>query len=128
MVINGAYHSKRDPIREVGSCLYPQPRDAAQKKSRHDVPKAGGKWLFLIEATHRDCTMHLPNPIHPDRLSAAERRGEACRLLATGLLRLRQRESDDRDRDDRSRAVPESSLPLSADRSGHATRRNRRTA
>ena len=59
--------------------------------------------------------MHLPNPLHPSHLSAAERRAEVCRLLALGLLRLRQRESDDR-----SRAVPESSLPIPADRSGHA--------
>ena len=67
--------------------------------------------------------MHLPNPRHPSHLSAAERRGEVCRLLATGLLRLRQR-----NRDDRSRAVPESSLPIPADRSGHANQRTRRIA
>ena len=32
------------------------------------------------------------NPIHPDHLTAKERLGEVCRLLALGLLRLRARD------------------------------------
>jgi hypothetical protein len=56
------------------------------------------------------------NPLHPNMLSAAERRIELCRLLASGLLRLRYQQSDDR-----SRELRESLLPMSPGRSGHAT-------
>lgn len=37
--------------------------------------------------------MKRPNPLPPDRMSAAERRAELCGLLALGLIRLRQREN-----------------------------------
>ena len=67
--------------------------------------------------------MHLPNPLHPDHLSATERRAEVCTILALGLLRLRANRSDDR-----SRPVPESSLPISPVQSGHAIPQTRRTA
>jgi hypothetical protein len=63
------------------------------------------------------------NPLHPSHLSAAERRAEVCTILATGLLRLRARQSDDR-----SCPVPESSLPITQHQSGHANPTNRRTA
>ena len=29
-----------------------------------------------------------PNPLHPDRMSPAERRAELCRILAAGLIRM----------------------------------------
>ena len=80
-----------------------------------DVPKAGAKWLFLIEATHRDCAMHLPNPLHPSRLSPAERRSEVCAILARGLLRLHARTWDTV-----SGQTGDCSLPYPADQSGHA--------
>lgn len=67
--------------------------------------------------------MHLPNLLHPNRLSAAERHQEVCRLLAAGVLRLNHRQSDER-----SGALPESSLPFPPDRSGHANPTKRRTA
>ena len=34
-----------------------------------------------------------PNPLHPDRMSPAERRAELCRILAAGLIRLRAAKS-----------------------------------
>ena len=88
-----------------------------------DVPKAGAKWLFLIEATHRDCAMHLPNPLHPSRLSSAERRAEVCAILARGLLRLHARAWDDPS--DRNGDFP---LHSPADQSGHATPTHKETA
>ena len=36
--------------------------------------------------------MNRSNALPPDRLSAAERRAELCRLLALGLVRLKARE------------------------------------
>jgi len=33
--------------------------------------------------------MHLPNPLHPGRMTAAERRAELCAILARGIVRLR---------------------------------------
>ena len=37
--------------------------------------------------------MKRPNPLQPDRMTAAERRAELCALLALGLVRLRLREA-----------------------------------
>ncbi len=37
--------------------------------------------------------MQLPNPIDPERLSAAERLDEIAEILAAGLMRLRARKS-----------------------------------
>jgi hypothetical protein len=37
--------------------------------------------------------MQLPNPIDPERLSAAERLDEIADILAAGLMRLRARKS-----------------------------------
>lgn len=37
--------------------------------------------------------MKRPNPLHPDRMMAHERRAELCGLLAVGLARLHQREN-----------------------------------
>ncbi len=65
----------------------------------------------------------LMNPLHSDRLSAAERRTEVCAILAAGLLRLQARRSDGR-----SRHMPESSLPITQHQSGNANPNTRRTA
>lgn len=56
-----------------------------------------------------------PNPLHPDRMAAHERRAELCRLLAAGLIRLRQREVLQQ-----SDKNGESSLHNSGTRSVHA--------
>ena len=67
--------------------------------------------------------MKRPNPLSADMMSAAERRAELCRLLAVGLVRLRQRNIvqiyDE---------YGESSLHNSADQSVHATRNQKETA
>lgn len=60
--------------------------------------------------------MKRPNPLPTDKMTAMERRAEMCRLLALGLIRLRQRDfaqlSDEKG---------ESSLHNSANQSVHAT-------
>jgi hypothetical protein len=38
----------------------------------------------------------MPNPLHPDRLTPAERLDEVARLLALGFLRLRARREQNR--------------------------------
>ena len=65
----------------------------------------------------------LSNPLHPDRMTAHERRAELCRLLALGLIRLRQR-----DMVHLSDGSGESSLHYPANQSVHATPTHRRTA
>lgn len=67
--------------------------------------------------------MKRPNPLPPDMMTAAERRAEICRLLAVGLVRLRQR-----DIVQLSDANGESSLHNSADQSIHATATNKEIA
>lgn len=37
--------------------------------------------------------MQMPNPILPARMTAAERLGEVCTILANGLIRLKARQS-----------------------------------
>lgn len=64
-----------------------------------------------------------PNPVRVDRLSAAERRVELCRILALGLVRLKARQSTEL-----SAPFGESSLHSTADRSGHATPHRKETA
>jgi hypothetical protein len=64
-----------------------------------------------------------PNPLHPDRMTAAERRTELCGLLALGLVRLMQREQAQHHDD-----IGEIRLHYPADRSVHATPTQRRTA
>ncbi len=59
--------------------------------------------------------MKIPNPIHPDRMTPKERLAEICALLATGLVRLRARQSTEV-----SAGSGDSSLPFPPDRSGHA--------
>jgi hypothetical protein len=67
--------------------------------------------------------MDIPNPIHPDRMSARERLAEVTRILALGLIRLRARQSSQV-----SAEVGESSLHIPPDRSGHANPKRRRVA
>jgi hypothetical protein len=67
--------------------------------------------------------MKRPNPLSPDKMSPAERRAEICRLLALGLIRLRQR-----DVAQLSDTYGESSLHNSADQSVHATPNETETA
>jgi hypothetical protein len=59
----------------------------------------------------------LPNPIHPDRMSADERIAEIAEILAAGLMRLRARKSSPLSRDHR-----ESSLDFSVDQRGQGHR------
>jgi len=65
----------------------------------------------------------MPNPLHPDRMPAAERRAELCAILARGIVRLRLRDAThvtgDREK---------FGLHFRPDRSGHANPPNRRTA
>ncbi len=67
--------------------------------------------------------MKRPNPLPPDKMTADERRAEMCRLLALGLIRLRQR-----DLAQLSDANGESSLHNSAGQSVHATPNETETA
>lgn len=67
--------------------------------------------------------MQMPNPIDASRLTAAERRAKLCSLLALGLVRLHLRQSTEL-----SAPPRESSLPSSANPSGHATRHQKETA
>ena len=67
--------------------------------------------------------MHLPNPLHPDRMTPAERRAELCAILARGILRLRLR--------DATHVTGEKEkfgLHFPPDQSGHANPTNRRPA
>lgn len=63
------------------------------------------------------------NPLHPRHMSSKERLAELCRLLALGVIRLRDRQSSQA-----SAPVGESSLHNPAVRSGHAKRPRRRVA
>jgi hypothetical protein len=67
--------------------------------------------------------MKRPNPLPPDKMTAMERRAEMCRILALGLIRLRQR-----DVAQISDTYGESSLHNSADQSVHATPNETETA
>jgi len=67
--------------------------------------------------------MHLPNPLHPDRMTAGERRAELCAILARGIARLRLRNA--------TQVTGEREnfgLHFPPDQSGHANPSNRRTA
>jgi len=57
-----------------------------------------------------------PNALAPAQMQPLERRGELCRLLAFGLVRLKERQSSEL-----SDKTGESSLHKPPDRSGHAT-------
>jgi hypothetical protein len=59
--------------------------------------------------------MHIPNPLHPDRMTAAERLAEIAEILARGLIRLHARKSSSLSAD-----RGDSSVDFSPDRSGHA--------
>ena len=61
------------------------------------------------------------NPLHPRNLTPAERRRELCTILARGVVRLKLRQSSEV-----SDGTGESSLGFPPDRSGHATRQERR--
>lgn len=65
--------------------------------------------------------MKRPNPLPPDRMTAAERLAEITEILAAGILRLKERESAHAggDRGDVSLAIP-------ARQSLHAQNRRRR--
>jgi len=54
------------------------------------------------------------NPLHPNRMSAAERLDETADILAAGVIRLRAGKSSALSADYR-----ESSLDFSVDQSGH---------
>src|SRR3954469_23383224 len=59
-----------------------------------------------------------PNPLHPDRMAAAERLDEVAAILAAGLVRLLAPKSSELSAD-----PGESSLHFSPDQSGHALRK-----
>ncbi len=61
------------------------------------------------------------NPLHPRHLSPLERRAELCRILALGLLRLRQRNLDT------GAGSGGSGLHNPVDRSGTAASQRRQT-
>ena len=67
--------------------------------------------------------MNRPNPLHPDRMTAHERRTELYGLLATAVVRLMGR-----DRDDLSKDTGDSSLHFLRKQSGTATPTQRRSA
>ncbi len=61
--------------------------------------------------------MERPNPLDPARMSPAERLAELGRILATGLIRMKARQSSSLSAD-----RGESSVDLFPPQSGHATR------
>jgi hypothetical protein len=67
--------------------------------------------------------MKRPNPLHPDRMTAHERRNELYDLLATAVVRL-----TGRDRDHQSQNTGDSSLHFAGKQSGTAVPMHRRTA
>lgn len=67
--------------------------------------------------------MKRPNPLHPDRMTAHERRAELCGVLALGLVRLRQRGFGQI-----SANIGESRLHYSCEQWLHAAQTDRRTA
>ena len=67
--------------------------------------------------------MNRPNPLHPDRMTAHERRIELYGLLAIAVVRLA-----DCDRDDLSKNAGDSSLHFQRKQSGTATPTQRRSA
>ena len=67
--------------------------------------------------------MQRPNPLHPDRMTAHERRTELYGLLATAVVRLKER-----DRDHLSQNTGDRSLHLPRKQSGTATPTHRRYA
>lgn len=62
------------------------------------------------------------NPLNPSLMTAPERLGKLCRLLALGIVRLRSRQSSHLLQPD-----GESSLHFTPDQSGHAAPLDRRT-
>lgn len=64
-----------------------------------------------------------PNPLHPDRMTAHERRTELYGLLAKAVVRL-----VDLDRDHLSQNTGDSSLHFRCEQSGTATPTQRRSA
>lgn len=67
--------------------------------------------------------MKRPNPLHPDRMTAHERRTELYGLIATAVVRL-----IDRDRGHLSQKSGDSSLHLCPEQSGTAGPTRRRSA
>ena len=67
--------------------------------------------------------MNCPNPLHPDRMTAHERRTELYGLLARAVVRLLER-----DRSHLSRADGDSSLHFRPEQSGTAGPTQRRSA
>ena len=67
--------------------------------------------------------MNRPNPLHPYRMTAHERRAELYGLLATAVVRLA-----DCDRNDLSKNAGDSSLHFAGKQSGTAAPTQRRSA
>lgn len=67
--------------------------------------------------------MNRPNPLHPDKMTAAERRAELGRILAAGLIRLMNAK-----RVEQSARGGDSSLHFRLDQSGTAAPTQRRSA
>ena len=67
--------------------------------------------------------MKRPNPLHPDRMTAHERRTELYGLLATAVVRL-----IDRNRDNLSEKSGDCSLHFRLEQSGTAGPTRRRSA
>jgi hypothetical protein len=65
----------------------------------------------------------MSNPLHPDRMSAAERLAELAEILAVGVIRVHAQKSSSK-----SPENGEISLDLPPDQSGPATNTNRREA
>jgi hypothetical protein len=67
--------------------------------------------------------MNRPNPLHPDRMTAHERRTELYGLLATAVMRLAGRDCDHL-----SENTGGSSLHFASEQSGTVTPTQRRPA
>ena len=84
-----------------------------------DSSTIGHPWVMMYDPKPN----RRPNPLHPDRMTAHERRTELYGLLATAVVRLAGR-----DRDDLSQNTGDRSLHLPREQSGTATPTQRRSA
>lgn len=56
------------------------------------------------------------NPLHPDLLTAEERLDEVARILATGILRLRKKQLEESEKNEKTESFP---LDVSLKHSAH---------
>ena len=84
-----------------------------------DSSTIGHPWVMMYDLKPN----RRPNPLHPDRMTAHERRAELYGLLATAVVRLAGRDCDHL-----SENTGDGSLHFAGKQSGTATPTQRRSA